>query len=203
MTISYVRPHFDVVKDIARKILDEKKIFAWFVTLKGTTHHSVTEAPLIEPLLLSWATGSTIDVNEGIYQYVKATADFMEYLKDGYGRGILSEEVTHPGYKDSRDEARKRACPRTSANTGRFTSRRAQATHTLRFAEWTMTMLLAHRGVEATKEIREDVLEFGHIGMPLAWRFGYDVHAWPMKPREQCEPPRIVQPPVSQLHALP
>ncbi|TKA82724.1 hypothetical protein B0A55_01280 [Friedmanniomyces simplex] len=112
-SIFYGRPHFDVVKDIARKILDESHIFAWFVTSKGTTHPSVTDAPLIEPLLLMWTTGSTIEVREGIYQYVKATADFMLYLKDGHRRGILSEEVTHPEYDhDIRNDARKESMPK-------------------------------------------------------------------------------------------
>ncbi|KAK5704912.1 hypothetical protein LTR97_002023 [Elasticomyces elasticus] len=112
-SIFYGRPHFDVVRDIARKILDENKIFAWFVTSKGTTHPSVTDAPLIEPLLLSWTTGSTIDVKEGIHQYVQATVDFMEYLSDGHRRGILSEEVTHPEYdNDIRDEGRQASMPK-------------------------------------------------------------------------------------------
>ncbi|KAK0883766.1 hypothetical protein LTR87_002506 [Friedmanniomyces endolithicus] len=109
----YGRPHFDVVRDIARKVLDESHIYAWFVTSKGTSHPSVTDAPLIEPLLLSWATGSTIDVKEGIRQYVKATEEFMLYLKDGHRRGILSEEVTHPEYEhDVRDEVSKASIPR-------------------------------------------------------------------------------------------
>jgi len=108
-SIFYGRPHFDVVKDITRKILEENHKFAWFITSKGTTHPSVTDAPLIEPFLLSWTTGSTIDVKEGIAEYVKATVDFMEYLADGHRRGILAEEVTHPEYdNDIRDENRKK-----------------------------------------------------------------------------------------------
>ncbi|KAK1821837.1 hypothetical protein LTR12_003713 [Friedmanniomyces endolithicus] len=109
----YGRPHFDVVRDIARKVLDESHIYAWFVTSKGTAHPSVTDAPLIEPFLLSWTTGSTIDVKEGLRQYVKATEEFMLYLKDGHRRGILSEEVTHPEYEhDIRDEVSKASMPK-------------------------------------------------------------------------------------------
>lgn len=97
-TIFHGRPHFAVVKDLVRKIIDEKRTYAWFVTAKGTTHPSVTDAPLIEPFLLSWTTGSTIDAHDGVIQYVKITQQFMNYLDHGRRQSILSEEVTHEEY---------------------------------------------------------------------------------------------------------
>lgn len=107
-TIFHGRPHFSVVKDLVQKIIDEKKKFAWFTTAKGTTHPSVTDAPLIEPFLLAWTTGSTIDAREGVLQYVKISEQFMYFLETGHRKGILKEEVTHPTYdEDIRSEDRK------------------------------------------------------------------------------------------------
>ena len=103
------RPHFDVVKDLTNKALaPEKGRYAWFVTSKGTSHPSVTDAPLIEPSLLSWTTGSTIDVREGVLQYVKIAREFMKFLDDGHRRGVLAEDITHPSYdEDMRSDKRK------------------------------------------------------------------------------------------------
>jgi len=113
LTIFHGRPHFDVVKDLALKILDQQHQYAWFLTSKGTTHPSVTDAPLIEPLLLSWTTGATIDVRQGVLQYVKVTAEFMDYLATGRRHGVLSEEVTHPRYdEDTRSEERRKRMSR-------------------------------------------------------------------------------------------
>lgn len=106
------RPHFDVVKDLVRKVLRKSSKHtpkaAWFITSKGTTHPSVTDAPLIEPTLLSWTTGSTIDAREGVLQYVKVGEEFMNYLEDRKRTGVLAEDVTHPSYdEDTRSEERK------------------------------------------------------------------------------------------------
>lgn len=106
------RPHFDVVKDLVRKVMRKEKNkapqYAWFLTSKGTTHPSVTDAPLIEPTLLSWTTGSTIDAREGVLQYIKVSEEFMRYLEDGHRTGILAEDVTHPTYdEDTTSEERK------------------------------------------------------------------------------------------------
>lgn len=111
-TIFHGRPHFDVVKDLVKKVMEkaENKAshYAWFMTAKGTTHPSVTDAPLIEPLLLSWTTGSTIDAREGVMQYVKVSSEFMRYLEDGHRLGVLAEDVTHPTYdEDTRPKKRK------------------------------------------------------------------------------------------------
>lgn len=98
-TIFQGRPHFEVVRDLALGLLD-RKIPAWFLTSKGTTHPSVTDAPLIEPMLLSWTTGATIDVRDGVEQYVNVTDDFILFIKDGHPQGILKEGVSHPAYND-------------------------------------------------------------------------------------------------------
>jgi platelet-activating factor acetylhydrolase len=100
-SIFHGRPHFSVVKDLVRKVIDEKKKHAWFVTAKGTTHPSVTDAPLIEPFLLAWTTGATIDARDGVLQYVKIADQFMHYFEDGHRKTILKEEITHPEYDES------------------------------------------------------------------------------------------------------
>ena len=104
-SILHSRPHFDVVKDLVNKVMQKARKnqgghYAWFVTAKGTTHPSVTDAPLIEPFLLSWTTGSTIDAHEGVIQYVKVSEEFMRYLEDGHRTGVLAEDVTHPNYDE-------------------------------------------------------------------------------------------------------
>jgi platelet-activating factor acetylhydrolase len=107
-SLFFGRPHFDTVKDLVQGVLDRVGA-SWFMTSIGTSHPSVTDAPLIEPLLLSWTTGATIDVKEGVNQYVKASMDFFAYLRDHGQRGILNETVTHPEYdKDERSEERKK-----------------------------------------------------------------------------------------------
>ena len=99
-------------KDLVNKVMKKEKNkaphYAWFLTAKGTTHPSITDAPLIEPHLLAWTTGSSIDAREGVLQYVKIGQEFMRYLDDGHRVGILAEEVTHPTYnEDIRNEERK------------------------------------------------------------------------------------------------
>jgi len=66
----------------------------------------VTDAPLIEPLLLGWTTGSTIDAHEGVHQYVKVSESFLEYQQTGSKTGLLDECVTHPEYDANRDSQR-------------------------------------------------------------------------------------------------
>ncbi|KAF2479175.1 PAF-acetylhydrolase family member [Neohortaea acidophila] len=106
------RPHFEVVQDLVRKVLRKEKDKpgqpAWFLTSKGTTHPSVTDAPLIEPFLLAWTTWSSIDAREGVLQYVMVCNEFMHFLQDGRREGVLAEDETHAGYdEDIRSEERK------------------------------------------------------------------------------------------------
>lgn len=108
-TLFYGRPHFEVVRDIVDGV-DNRTAAAegnlgedkgggedgggggagWFLTSLGTAHPSITDAPLLEPLLLSWATGSTMGARDGIMQYVLATRDFVRYQHTGERRGVLA-----------------------------------------------------------------------------------------------------------------
>ncbi|EME45377.1 hypothetical protein DOTSEDRAFT_170727 [Dothistroma septosporum NZE10] len=103
-TIFYGRPHFDTVRDIALDVL-RRCGAAWFMTSLKTSHPSITDAPLIEPLLLSWTTGATINVHEGLREYVRVSMEFLRYLKDGTRTGMLDVGVTHEQYgNDTRTE---------------------------------------------------------------------------------------------------
>ncbi|EME77303.1 uncharacterized protein MYCFIDRAFT_42344 [Pseudocercospora fijiensis CIRAD86] len=106
-TIFYGRPHFDTVRDIAIDMLNRCGS-TWFMTSLKTSHPSITDAPLIEPLLLSWTTGATINVKEGLREYVRVSMGFLKYLRDGSRQGVLNVGVTHQEYgKDSRSGKQK------------------------------------------------------------------------------------------------
>ncbi|KAM0296184.1 hypothetical protein HYE67_008116 [Fusarium culmorum] len=96
-SIFYGRPHFDTVAEIVRGVRD-KVGAAWFLTSIGTAHPSVTDAPLLQPLLLNFATGATADVRKALGEYVKVTLDFLAYTKNGTREGVLGEDVTHEKY---------------------------------------------------------------------------------------------------------
>ncbi|KAK7756364.1 hypothetical protein SLS62_001590 [Diatrype stigma] len=98
-SLFYGRPHFSTVKGIVRNVLAGGND-SWFMTARGTAHTSVTDAPLIEPTLLSWTTGSTVDALEGVMQYVSVSDEFLRFLGDGRrpSTGVLSLGVTHPEY---------------------------------------------------------------------------------------------------------
>lgn len=107
ITIFTGRPHFDVVKNLVQDVIKRGKD-AWFMTSVGTSHPSVTDAPLIQPVLMGWATGATIDGKEGVQQYVQTSLEFLEYMRTGSKTGILQETVSHPEYyQDIRDEKRR------------------------------------------------------------------------------------------------
>jgi platelet-activating factor acetylhydrolase len=88
-------PHFDTVRDLVRQTLDRTGA-SWFVTSLGTSHPSVTDAPLIEPILLSWTTGATINVKEGLREYLKVSMEFLGFVVNGTREGVLALEPTHP-----------------------------------------------------------------------------------------------------------
>lgn len=98
-TLFYGRPHFDTVYDIARSVL-KRCGAAWFMTSLKTSHPSVTDAPLIEPLLLSWTTGARINVKEGLREYVRVSMEFLTFLRSGRREGVLGVGVTHERYGD-------------------------------------------------------------------------------------------------------
>lgn len=115
-SVFFGRPHFDVVREIAEGVNDrcaanpgniieeddkkkeEEKMEenqtcdakAWFLTSMGTSHPSITDAPLLEPFLLSWTTGSTMDAQDGIGQYVDLTRDFVQYQQTKSRQGLLA-----------------------------------------------------------------------------------------------------------------
>lgn len=101
-SIFYGRPHFDVVKEIATN-LNAKGIASWFMTSLGTSHPSVTDAPLLEPLLLKWTTGAGIDAHEGVRQYVHVSDDFAKFVGDGRRRNLLELPANSPIY-DKKNE---------------------------------------------------------------------------------------------------
>lgn len=133
-SIFFGRPHFDVIKALAQKILSRGHA-AWFVTSRtfscsqyflphaalractfadeelrtvGTTHASITDAPFIEPMLLKLATGSTTSAPHALQQYVAVSVEFVRFLKTGVRTGVLASGVTHPEYNTkARNEAQK------------------------------------------------------------------------------------------------
>ncbi|CAJ2511367.1 Uu.00g069920.m01.CDS01 [Anthostomella pinea] len=91
-SIFYGRAHFDVVRGLVEDN-NERGNPSWFITSLGTSHPSVTDAPLLEPLLLSWTTGAKIDVYEGLRQYVHVSEDFLRFLEGGEKRNLLAEKA--------------------------------------------------------------------------------------------------------------
>lgn len=131
-SVFYGRPHFDTVKDLALSVL--KRIpshSSWFLTSIGTSHPSVSDAPLIEPLLLSWTTGASLNTKEALQEYVRVTDDFWHFLRttrhinssraqDGHVqrgemRGILAEKATHEQYGTWISQERKEEFPKAMA----------------------------------------------------------------------------------------
>ncbi|KAH6632504.1 platelet-activating factor acetylhydrolase, isoform II-domain-containing protein [Chaetomium tenue] len=76
------RAHFDVVRGIVEGN-NRRGNPSWFGTSIGTSHASVTDAPLLEPWLLGFTTGATVDVYEGLRQYVHVVEDFLAFVVGG------------------------------------------------------------------------------------------------------------------------
>lgn len=109
-TLFFGRPHFDTVRDLVADVLN-RTAAAWFLTARGTAHPSVTDAPLIEPLLLSAVTGARWGVRAAIAQYVNATVEFLDAVRTREPRHLLAERVTHEEYGAWVSEDRERAFP--------------------------------------------------------------------------------------------
>ncbi|KAL4863538.1 hypothetical protein BDV12DRAFT_177390 [Aspergillus spectabilis] len=105
------RPHFDTVRDLVRAVPAP----SWFLTSIGTSHPSVTDAPLLEPLLLSWTTGADLDVKEALREYVRVADDFSYFVRRGEKRGILREKTTHSEYGVWISEEREEEFPKELA----------------------------------------------------------------------------------------
>lgn len=112
-SIFHGRPHFDTVRDLVQ----ETPAPGWFLTSLGTAHPSVTDVPLLEPLLLSWTTGASLDVKEALKEYVNAADEFLSFIDVGKTEegGLLSEKVTHEEYGKWVSEERKKEFPKTRA----------------------------------------------------------------------------------------
>jgi platelet-activating factor acetylhydrolase len=110
-SIFYGRPHFDTVRELVSGVL--KRVgSSWFITSLGTSHPSVTDAPLLEPLLLSWTTGATINVKEGLAEYVRVSMEFLEFLTNDTRTGVLAQNITHTTYGvDERTKEEQRETP--------------------------------------------------------------------------------------------
>ncbi|KAG8406626.1 hypothetical protein J3458_020969 [Metarhizium acridum] len=113
-TIFFGRPHFDTVRDLVAGVLKTTGA-AWFLTSLGTSHPSVSDAPLIEPLLLSWTTGATLNVKEALREYVRVSHDFIKSLATAKVEGILDEKVTHTEYNKWVSRERKKSFPKDMA----------------------------------------------------------------------------------------
>ncbi|KAG5946512.1 hypothetical protein E4U59_003737 [Claviceps monticola] len=110
-SLFFGRPHFVTVRDLARQVLRANGA-AWFLTSLGTSHPSVTDAPLLEPLLLSWTTRANLDTKAALREYMCVSHDFIELvLQHGESRGVLGQEVTHVEYGKWVDEERKKSFP--------------------------------------------------------------------------------------------
>jgi platelet-activating factor acetylhydrolase len=96
-SVFYGRPHFDTVRDIV-VANNARGNPSWFMTSIGTSHPSVTDAPLLEPWLLSFTTGATIDVYQGLRQYVHVAEDFLAFVAGGEVRGLMAEKAEFPEY---------------------------------------------------------------------------------------------------------
>lgn len=109
-TVFFGRPHFDTVRDLVDDVLNRTGA-AWFLTSLGTSHPSVTDAPLLEPLLLSWTTGARMNTKEGLEEYVNLSMEFLHFLKTTEPKGLLNEEVTHQKYDEWVNDERKQEFP--------------------------------------------------------------------------------------------
>ncbi|KAI5925523.1 platelet-activating factor acetylhydrolase, isoform II-domain-containing protein [Camillea tinctor] len=100
-SVFYGRPHFDTVRELA-EANNARGHASWFMTSLGTSHPSVSDAPLLEPLLLRWTTGAKINVYEGLRQYVHVSEDFLRFLDDGKARNLLAERAEFPEYDEGK-----------------------------------------------------------------------------------------------------
>lgn len=93
----YGKTHFDTVKAIAQNSLQATNK-AWFATLLGTNHASITDAPLISTGFISFFTNftsnTTLDPKFAIEQYVKVSDLFAQDLVNGTRSGLLAQNVS-------------------------------------------------------------------------------------------------------------
>ena len=101
--------HFTVVRNLATSVMARTRQQAsWFLTSLGTAHPSITDAPLLEPLLLRLATGASVDARVGLGEYIGVSEEFLRFLTDGERGGLLNEKVTHREYGEWVSEERRK-----------------------------------------------------------------------------------------------
>jgi len=98
----YGQQHFDVVKEIAQSALN-KTGASWFMTLLGTAHTSITDAPTLVGSLLTFFDPTSLNVTLGgpdsnIQQYVAVSTEFFQFLVNGSRSGVLASGVTTPDF---------------------------------------------------------------------------------------------------------
>ncbi|KAH7386638.1 platelet-activating factor acetylhydrolase, isoform II-domain-containing protein [Phaeosphaeria sp. MPI-PUGE-AT-0046c] len=81
--------HFGVVRSITQSIKE-----GWFMTLTGTAHPSCTDAPLIVPWIMKLVTGTTLNPQVALLNYIETSVYFLKYLQTGEKNGVLDSEVT-------------------------------------------------------------------------------------------------------------
>ena len=47
---------------------------------------------------MSWTTGATVNVKDGLREYVGISIDFLHFLKSQTRQGMLAENITHTAY---------------------------------------------------------------------------------------------------------
>lgn len=112
LTVFFGRPHFDTVRDLVADTLNRTGA-AWFLTSMGTSHPSVSDAPLIEPFMLSWTTGARMNTKEALKEYVHISEEFLDFLKTKTPTGLLAEPVTHEQFDQWVSEDRQKSFPPT------------------------------------------------------------------------------------------
>ncbi|KOS16863.1 Platelet-activating factor acetylhydrolase [Escovopsis weberi] len=100
-------PHFHAVRALARAALARARP-AWFLTSRGTAHPTVSDFPLIQPLIVRLATGARRDPRAALRDYVRVTHDFSRLFDPrgpagggglgALGAGVLARRVTHAEY---------------------------------------------------------------------------------------------------------
>ena len=98
----YGQQHFDVVEGIAQSALNRTGA-SWFMTLLGTSHTSITDAPILVGSLLGFFDPTSLNVTLGspesnIQQYVDVSTEFFQFLINGSRSGVLASGVTSPDF---------------------------------------------------------------------------------------------------------
>ncbi|RCI12194.1 hypothetical protein L249_0905 [Ophiocordyceps polyrhachis-furcata BCC 54312] len=110
-SLFYGQPHFDAVRDLVRARLSA----AWFLTSLDTAHPSISDAPLLEPMLLRLATGFRLrDPLASLRRHASLSAEFLHRTANhsaDLSASLLAEPVTHPSFGHWLSPDRRRTFP--------------------------------------------------------------------------------------------